>query len=135
MITDHRQRHHVEVREEYESCANTPCPCPSAGLVDTLLLGCATPTAEGSCELRFSFVVRSTGDADGTARLGEAFIEEIHQRTAEDVEMWETKAYVPRPALAHGDGPIMQYRRWCEQFYAEGVDRSKAPWEPEKVPT
>lgn len=100
------------------------------GLVDTLLLGCATPTTPGSCELRFSFVVRHTGDDDATSRLGEAFIREIHERTVEDVEVWEAKAYVTKPALAHGDGPIMQYRRWCEQFYAEGVDRSRQLWAP-----
>jgi hypothetical protein len=69
-------------------------------------------------------VVRKSGDAASTTGLGRAFIEEIHQRTAEDVVVWENKAYLPRPALAHGDGPIMQFRRWCEQFYAEGVDRS-----------
>ena len=45
--------------------------------------------------------------------------------------MWEHKAYNPRPALAHGDGPIMQYRRWCEQFYAEGVDPRREAWVPE----
>lgn len=100
------------------------------GLVDTLLLGCAVPVDEGSCELRFSFVVRSTGDAESTSSLGQAFIEEIHERTVEDVELWANKAYVPTPALAHGDGPIMQYRRWCEQFYAEGVDRSARDWTP-----
>jgi 3-ketosteroid 9alpha-monooxygenase subunit A len=100
------------------------------GLVDTLLLGCATPTGPGSCELRYSFVVRHTGDDEGTTSLGEAFINEIHERTVEDVEVWEAKAYVTKPALAHGDGPIMQYRRWCEQFYAEGVDRSSTLWAP-----
>jgi 3-ketosteroid 9alpha-monooxygenase subunit A len=100
------------------------------GLVDTLLLGCATPTGPSSCELRYSFVVRHTGDAAATTSLGESFIREIHERTAEDVEVWEAKAYVTRPALAHGDGPIMQYRRWCEQFYAEGVDRSSTLWAP-----
>ena len=100
------------------------------GLVDTLLLGCATPIDEGSCELRFSFLVRSTGDVDATNHLGRAFIEEIHERTVEDVELWENKAYVPTPALALGDGPIMQYRRWCEQFYIGGVDRSAEIWAP-----
>jgi hypothetical protein len=103
------------------------------GLVDTLLLGCATPTGPSSCDLRYSFVVRSVGDAAATERLGAAFIEEIHNRTVEDVEMWESKAYVPRPVLALGDGPIMQYRRWCEQFYAEGIDPDPTPWEPDSV--
>lgn len=100
------------------------------GLVDTLLLGCATPVDEGACELRFSFLVRSTGDAESTNSLGRAFIEEIHERTVEDVELWENKAYVPVPALSADDGPIMQYRRWCEQFYVGGVDRSRDVWEP-----
>ena len=95
------------------------------GLVDTLLLGCAVPVSDGACELRFNFVVRSTGDESSTNALGEAFINEIHERTVEDVDMWANKAYVPRPALAHGDGPIMQYRRWCEQFYAEGVEPTR----------
>lgn len=103
------------------------------GLIDTLLLGCATPVDESSCELRYSFVVRSDGDAKASDRLAAGFIEEIHQRTVEDVELWESKAYLHKPALAHGDGPIMQYRRWCEQFYAEGVDRSRAVWEPDEV--
>jgi phenylpropionate dioxygenase-like ring-hydroxylating dioxygenase large terminal subunit len=100
------------------------------GLVDTLLLGCATPVTPGSCELRYSFVVADTGDESSTRGLGEAFIREIHERTAEDVEIWENKAYVPRPALAKGDGPILAFRRWCEQFYAEGVDRNPEPWAP-----
>ena len=100
------------------------------GLVDTLLLGCAVPVDEGSCELRYSFVVRKAADADATTALGEAFIREIHERTVEDVEVWENKAYVPRPALAHGDGPILAFRKWCERFYAEGVDQRSDIWAP-----
>ncbi len=100
------------------------------GLVDTLLIGCAVPVDAGSCEVRYSFVVRKQGDAASTSSLGEAFINEIHERTAEDVEIWENKAYLARPALIAGDGPIMKYRRWCEQFYAEGVDRSRLVWAP-----
>lgn len=105
------------------------------GLVDTLLVGCATPVDEGSCELRYSFVVRASDDAEATTSLGESFIREIHERTVEDVEVWEAKAYVPRPALAHGDGPIMAYRRWCEQFYFEGVDADPRMWGPPRPGT
>ncbi len=105
------------------------------GLIDTLLLGCATPVDEGSCELRYSFVIRQTGDASTTSSLGRGFIEEIHERTVEDVDVWEAKAYVTKPLLAYGDGPIMAYRRWCEQFYAEGVDRSHTVWAPPALTT
>ena len=76
--------------------------------------------------------MRQSGDAAATTALGQGFINEIHNRTVEDVEMWETKAYVPKPVLAHGDGPIMAFRRWCEQFYAEGVDPQKEPWVPDE---
>ncbi|WP_406388980.1 hypothetical protein [Streptomyces sp. NBC_00211] len=30
---------------------------------------------------------------------------------------WHTKRYQPAPRLADGDGPIMAYRRWAQQFY------------------
>jgi phenylpropionate dioxygenase-like ring-hydroxylating dioxygenase large terminal subunit len=105
------------------------------GLVDTLLVGCATPVDAGSCELRYSFVIRRTGDETTTSSLGKAFIDEIHERTLEDVDVWQSKAYVTKPRLAYGDGPIMAYRRWCEQFYAEGVDRSRTVWAPPPLET
>ena len=35
----------------------------------------------------------------------------------QDFVIWQHKAFVPRPALANGDGPVMRYRRWAEQFY------------------
>ncbi len=35
-----------------------------------------------------------------------------------DFPIWENKAYVERPRLAKGDGPIPAFRRWAEQFYA-----------------
>ena len=50
--------------------------------------------------------------------------------TVEDKHIWEHKAYVPRPALADHDGPIMKFRRWASQFYAEGVDQGDTRWEP-----
>ena len=36
----------------------------------------------------------------------------------QDFAIWENARYVPRPALAHGDGPIATYRAWAAQFYA-----------------
>jgi phenylpropionate dioxygenase-like ring-hydroxylating dioxygenase large terminal subunit len=100
------------------------------GLIDTGLLGCAVPVDEERCELRFNFVVRQQGDAAATSSLADAFVEEIHSQTVEDVPVWENKAYVPRPALADNDGPIMKFRRWAGQFYAEGVLDGDELWEP-----
>lgn len=36
---------------------------------------------------------------------------------SQDFSIWRHKHYVPNPALAAGDGPIMPYRRWARQFY------------------
>ncbi|MBC7863042.1 MAG: Rieske (2Fe-2S) protein [Bacteroidia bacterium] len=36
---------------------------------------------------------------------------------SQDFFVWENKKYVQTPVLAEGDGPIMLYRKWCEQFY------------------
>lgn len=35
----------------------------------------------------------------------------------EDIPVWRTKQYLERPALAAGDGPLAEYRRWASQFY------------------
>ncbi|MEM7447438.1 MAG: Rieske 2Fe-2S domain-containing protein [Myxococcota bacterium] len=36
-----------------------------------------------------------------------------------DAPIWNSKRYVTQPALAKGDGPIIPYRLWAKQFYAE----------------
>lgn len=38
---------------------------------------------------------------------------------AQDFRMWEHKQYLPHPRLTHVDGPILQFRSWCEQFYGD----------------
>lgn len=89
------------------------------GLVNTLLIGCNVPVDEQRTEIRFTFLVERVGDDAATDGLAKAFVEEIDAQTVEDVPVWENKAYLSRPALARGDGPIMGFRRWAAQFYAE----------------
>lgn len=36
----------------------------------------------------------------------------------QDLDVWTYKTFLPQPALAKGDGPIAEYRRWAGQFYA-----------------
>jgi nitrite reductase/ring-hydroxylating ferredoxin subunit len=100
------------------------------GVIDTYLLGCAIPVDRETTEVRFTFAVRSLEDAAATASVGEAFAEEIHTQTVKDVPIWENKAYLPKPMLSKDDGPIMQFRRWAEQFYAEGVEQGPQVWAP-----
>lgn len=37
----------------------------------------------------------------------------------EDIPVWTRKKYLEKPALAPGDGPVTEYRRWASQFYPE----------------
>lgn len=44
-----------------------------------------------------------------------------------DGPTWAGKKYYHRPRLVDGDGPLMQYRKWAEQFYApEALPRRPA---------
>lgn len=45
------------------------------------------------------------------------------QEVEEDIPIWEKKVYLERPALAPGDGPVTEYRRWARQFYPEPLAR------------
>ena len=51
--------------------------------------------------------------------VADAFVKEINKQVQEDQPIWEHKAFLPTPALADTDGPIMKFRKWYSQFYAE----------------
>lgn len=61
---------------------------------------------------------RRMPDAAYTAEIDEIFWQAFTRDFARDFPIWENKAYVDRPLLAGGDGPIGAYRRWARQFYA-----------------
>jgi hypothetical protein len=69
--------------------------------------------------LRFSFTYRKLEDEALSTRVGEALIADIRKQIVEDTPIWEHKVYLDAPALADTDGPVMAYRRWASQFYAE----------------
>ena len=89
-----------------------------SGIVETLLLGCATPVERDRCEMRFTFCVRRFDDDRITSSVGEAFVNEVSRQLLEDKPIWEHKTYIDRPALADTDGPFAAFRRWAGQFYA-----------------
>ena len=43
----------------------------------------------------------------------------VSREVTQDIPIWERKRYVPRPQLAAGEAPILEFRRWFAQFYAE----------------
>lgn len=42
----------------------------------------------------------------------------VCKEVGEDLDVWSYKAHLENPALAKGDGPIAEYRRYASQFYA-----------------
>ncbi len=89
-----------------------------SGIVETVLLGCATPIERDRCEMRFTFAVRRFDDDRVTPTVGQAFVDEVSRQLLEDKPIWEHKRFVERPALADTDGPFLQFRQWASQFYA-----------------
>jgi phenylpropionate dioxygenase-like ring-hydroxylating dioxygenase large terminal subunit len=104
-----------------------------SGIVDTFLMGCNTPVSADDCQMRFTFCVRRLGDDRMDSGVGQAFVNEIDRQVREDRPIWENKAHVVRPALADTDGPIMRFRKWAAQFYAEPVDTSADMYLPSKA--
>jgi nitrite reductase/ring-hydroxylating ferredoxin subunit/putative sterol carrier protein len=56
-------------------------------------------------------------DPDYTREIDEIFFQAFLADFPRDFPIWENKAYLDRPLLAGGDGPIGRYRRWTRQFY------------------
>ena len=105
-----------------------------SGIVDTFLVGAATPVDENRTEVRFSFKTRDLGDAATTSSVGAAFVKEVCKQFEEDRPIWENKAHILRPALADTDPPFMKFRKWYSQFYVDGVSGERDVWAPPAPP-
>ena len=90
-----------------------------SGIVDAINIATTTPINDDTTQVRFNFVVRKLADAKLTSTVADAFVKEINKQVQEDQPIWENKAFLPIPALADTDGPIMKFRKWYSQFYAE----------------
>ena len=92
-----------------------------SGIVDAINIATTTPIDEERSVVRFNFTVRKFEDAALTSTVAEAFVKEINKQVVEDTPIWEHKTFLPVPALADTDGPILKFRKWYSQFYAEPV--------------
>jgi 3-ketosteroid 9alpha-monooxygenase subunit A len=90
-----------------------------SGIVDAINIATTTPIDENTTQVRFNFIVRKFEDEKLTSTVADAFVKEINKQVQEDRPIWEHKAFLPSPALADTDGPILKFRKWYSQFYAE----------------
>jgi 3-ketosteroid 9alpha-monooxygenase subunit A len=93
-----------------------------SGIVDALNIATTTPIDENHTQIRFNFAVRKFDDAKMTSTVAGAFVAEINKQVQEDTPIWENKTFLPVPALADTDGPIIKFRKWYSQFYAESYE-------------
>ncbi|MEZ4449254.1 MAG: SCP2 sterol-binding domain-containing protein [Nannocystaceae bacterium] len=61
--------------------------------------------------------IRVMADPGYTAEIDQIFWEAFNADFPRDFPIWGNKAYIDRPLLAGGDGPIGRYRRWARRFY------------------
>ena len=87
------------------------------GLIDASLIGCSTPIDEETLELTFLFTLKNPGGDDHIHNIARAFVSSVNKEVQQDIPIWEHKRYVASPALAASEKPILDWRRWMEQFY------------------
>ena len=92
----------------------------------------AMPTTAGKMEMRIGMSMKFLGPLAKVHPLlailprkfairliaSRAIVAYAHD-VKQDFDVWNNKVYVHPPSLAQGDGPIVQYRKWCRQFYSE----------------
>jgi nitrite reductase/ring-hydroxylating ferredoxin subunit/putative sterol carrier protein len=62
--------------------------------------------------------IREMAEPEYTREMDDIFWHAFVTDFPRDFPIWENKAYLERPLLAGGDGPIGPYRKWARQFYA-----------------
>lgn len=86
----------------------------------SLVRFCVTPIGGGEVEFRVVTCLRPPPDADPTMveNVGRHLLTFTLHDARQDVEIFQHKKYLTRPAIAPSDGPVMRLRRWTRQFYS-----------------
>jgi phenylpropionate dioxygenase-like ring-hydroxylating dioxygenase large terminal subunit len=116
----------VDARIDVESFGRGLSITRFKGIIDTCLVSWTTPIDARSSHVNFGFMTRKLDDAHATSSVSDAFMAEVTKQLTEDIPIWENKVHLEVPALAAEDGPIMEYRKWCAQFYVAPEEREAA---------
>ena len=94
------------------------------GAVETVMMNTATPIDDDYTDVSFAYSVCTAGGAEAARGVGAAIIKDLEKQMAQDIVIWEHKAYKERPMLCDGDGEFSTYRRWMRQFFAPSLHSS-----------
>jgi phenylpropionate dioxygenase-like ring-hydroxylating dioxygenase large terminal subunit len=96
------------------------------GIAETLLVAAVTPVEKDEVRVRFCFT-QPKGQVEGlSAMAARGFIAEVCRQLDQDKVIWDRQHYLSRPVVCDGDGPILRFRQWYRQFYAEWADERPA---------
>ena len=88
------------------------------GICETFEIACTTPIDAETVRLRYMFRQPLVDGKQPSGGVAAALIRDLIKQTEEDIPIWEAKVHRAQPLLCDGDGPIAEYRRWCQQFYS-----------------
>ncbi len=111
----------IEISYHGMGCAVARVWSPQAELIALLT---PTPIDEQYLDIRLSIFFKKSNNPFRDMLVSLLLPRDIRRDFAKDIPIWENKAYLPRPLLCGGDGPIMKIRRWAQQFYGEPATRS-----------
>lgn len=103
-----------------------------SGGLETRNFVLSTPVDHGDLELRIAMSLRHVDQTPSAhpllraipRRLAEPLFRQqafnaYRHDVEQDFDIWNNMTVIPQPALAQGDGPIIQYRKWATQFYPQ----------------
>jgi phenylpropionate dioxygenase-like ring-hydroxylating dioxygenase large terminal subunit len=96
------------------------------GIAETLLIAMVTPVEKDEVRVRFCFTQPKTQKDGLSAMAAKGFIHEVCRQLDQDKVIWDRQHYLDRPVICDGDGPILQFRKWYAQFYAEWAGEVRA---------
>lgn len=96
------------------------------GISETLMVAGVTPIDQDRTHIRFAFTQPKTEAEGPMANLAKAMRREICKQLDQDKVVWDRQKYMPKPSICDGDGPILAFRKFFAQFYAEWGDDAKA---------
>ena len=69
--------------------------------------------------MRFCFTQPRSQTEGMAAMVAFGFVHEVCRQLDQDKVIWDRQKYLPRPIICDGDGPILRFRQYYNQFYAE----------------
>jgi len=90
-----------------------------SGVADILLMVLVTPVDINVVEVRFAFTHKKYEAGSPELEACDEHIKLVAGATGleADIPIWHNKVHLKQPLLCSGDGPIMRFRKYFNQFY------------------